>query len=216
VGETKSGRIRLPFNPLLRVEFRRVTVPSDAGLWLSRELDEQLGLSALIEGHLAEKPVSRSPQRCTASRRRSSRQERNYQGYARLKTGGRLNWHARYFTLPPTEGYLTQPLFPQIVARIEQLAWHPTWSSGRPPLGDSRTTAGVSLRRGGSGGKPAKRAQSTALVPRERSGGSITNGPTGFLRHHGVRSASREGSEHGSYRNSRLIRQGRLAHYRAS
>ena len=32
----------------------------------------------------------------------------------------------RYFTLQPAESYLTRPLFQQIVARIERLAWHPT------------------------------------------------------------------------------------------
>jgi hypothetical protein len=34
--------------------------------------------------------------------------------------------HARYFTLQLAESYLTRPLFRQIVARIERLAWHPT------------------------------------------------------------------------------------------
>ncbi len=34
--------------------------------------------------------------------------------------------HARYFTLQLDESYLTRPLFWQIVARIERLAWHPT------------------------------------------------------------------------------------------
>jgi hypothetical protein len=34
----------------LRVEFLEATVTSDAGLLLPRELDERLGLSALIEG----------------------------------------------------------------------------------------------------------------------------------------------------------------------
>ena len=43
-----------------------------------------------------------------------------------LKTGGRLIRHARYFTLQLAENYLTGTLFRQIVARIEQLAWHPT------------------------------------------------------------------------------------------
>ncbi len=43
-----------------------------------------------------------------------------------FKTGGRLIRHARYFVLQLAESYLTQPLFWQIVARIEQLAWHPT------------------------------------------------------------------------------------------
>ena len=44
----------------------------------------------------------------------------------RLKTGGRLIPHARYFTLQLAESYLTRPLFRQIVARIERLAGHPT------------------------------------------------------------------------------------------
>jgi hypothetical protein len=72
---------------------------------------------------------------------------------------------------------------------------------GRQP--DER--AGVSLRRGGSGGKAAEHAQSTALVPRQRPGSPITNGPTGFVRRHVVRSASREGREHVPYRKYRVI-----------
>ena len=43
-----------------------------------------------------------------------------------FKTGGRLIRHARYFTLQLAESYLTRPLIRQIVARIEQLTWHPT------------------------------------------------------------------------------------------
>jgi len=40
MGDAKAGRVRLSFNPQLRVEFRRATVTSDAGLLLPRELDE--------------------------------------------------------------------------------------------------------------------------------------------------------------------------------
>jgi Transposase DDE domain group 1 len=54
VGDTKSGPISLTFNPQLRVEFRGATVTSDAGLLLPRELDDQLGLDALIEHHLSD------------------------------------------------------------------------------------------------------------------------------------------------------------------
>ncbi|HKX03598.1 MAG TPA: transposase [Methylomirabilota bacterium] len=43
-----------------------------------------------------------------------------------FKTGGRLIRHARYFTLQLAESYLTRPVFRQILARIERLAWHPT------------------------------------------------------------------------------------------
>src|SRR6266436_3753081 len=54
VGDTKSGPIRLTFNPELRVEFGGATVTSDAGLLLPRELDKRLGLDALIERHLTD------------------------------------------------------------------------------------------------------------------------------------------------------------------
>lgn len=52
MGDAKSGPVRLSFNPQLRVEFHGSTVTSDAGLLLPRELDEHLGLGALIERHL--------------------------------------------------------------------------------------------------------------------------------------------------------------------
>ena len=54
MGDAESGPIRLSFNPRLRIEFRGATVTSDAGLLLPRELDERLGLSALIERHLSD------------------------------------------------------------------------------------------------------------------------------------------------------------------
>ena len=43
--------------------------------------------------------------------------------------------HARYFTLQLAESYLTRPLFRQIVARIEGLAWHPNNVSESPTSG---------------------------------------------------------------------------------
>src|SRR2546425_6751705 len=43
-----------------------------------------------------------------------------------FKTGGRLIRHARYFILQLAENHLTGHLFPQILGRIERLAWHPT------------------------------------------------------------------------------------------
>ncbi len=54
MGDANSGPVRLSFNPQLRVEFHGATVTSDAGLLLPRELDERLGLGALIERHLAD------------------------------------------------------------------------------------------------------------------------------------------------------------------
>jgi hypothetical protein len=54
MGDATSGPVRLSFNLQLRVEFRGATVTSDAGLLLPRELDERLGLSALIERHLSD------------------------------------------------------------------------------------------------------------------------------------------------------------------
>src|SRR3989475_9986204 len=54
MGDATSGPVRFSFNPQLRVEFQGATATSDAGLLLPRELDEQLGLSGLIERHLAD------------------------------------------------------------------------------------------------------------------------------------------------------------------
>ena len=54
MGDAESGAIQLSFNSQLRVEFRGATVTSDAGLLLPRELDQRLGLDALIERHLSD------------------------------------------------------------------------------------------------------------------------------------------------------------------
>ena len=62
MGDAKPGPVRLSFNPQLRVEFRGATVTSDAGLLLPRELDERLGLSALIERHLTDPRTGRNCQ----------------------------------------------------------------------------------------------------------------------------------------------------------
>jgi hypothetical protein len=78
MGDAKAGRVRLSFNPQLRVEFRRATVTSDAGLLLPRELDEQLGLSALVldgvfsEARPGRLPFTPRPHRATTTWRTSS------------------------------------------------------------------------------------------------------------------------------------------------
>ncbi|OGC02676.1 MAG: hypothetical protein A3G35_01315 [candidate division NC10 bacterium RIFCSPLOWO2_12_FULL_66_18] len=54
MGDATSGPVRLSFDPQFRVEFHGATMTSDAGLLLPRELDERLGLSALIERHLTD------------------------------------------------------------------------------------------------------------------------------------------------------------------
>lgn len=62
MGDATCGPVRLSFNPQLRVEFRGATVTSDAGLLLPRELDEHLGLGALIERHLSDPRTGRNSQ----------------------------------------------------------------------------------------------------------------------------------------------------------
>ena len=54
VGETQKRPFQLSFNSSLRVEFQGARVTSDGGLILMRELDERLGLSALMERHLSD------------------------------------------------------------------------------------------------------------------------------------------------------------------
>src|SRR5713226_639536 len=62
MGDATSGRVRLSFNPQLRVEFLGATVTSDAGLLLPRELDERLGLNTLIDRHLIDLRTGRNRQ----------------------------------------------------------------------------------------------------------------------------------------------------------
>jgi hypothetical protein len=62
MGDAASGAIQLSFNPQLRVEFRGATVTSDAGLLLAREMDEHLGLGALIARHLTDPRRGRNRQ----------------------------------------------------------------------------------------------------------------------------------------------------------
>ena len=61
MGDATSSLVRLSFNPQLRVEFRGATVSFDAGLVLPSELDERLGLSALIDRHTPPIPAKGGP-----------------------------------------------------------------------------------------------------------------------------------------------------------
>ena len=54
VGETQKRPFQLSFNGSLRVNFQGSRVTSDGGLILLRELDERLGLSALMQRHLTD------------------------------------------------------------------------------------------------------------------------------------------------------------------
>ena len=48
MGEKQNQPFQLSFNPCLKVDFQGSRVTSDSGLLLVRELDERLGLGALI------------------------------------------------------------------------------------------------------------------------------------------------------------------------
>jgi Transposase DDE domain group 1 len=54
VGEKESEPFRFTFNGVLKVGFQGSRVTSDAGLILVRELDERLGLEAIITEHLSD------------------------------------------------------------------------------------------------------------------------------------------------------------------
>ena len=62
MGGATSDPVRLSFNPQLRVEFRGATVTSDTSLLVPRELDERLGLGALIEQHLVDRRTGHNRQ----------------------------------------------------------------------------------------------------------------------------------------------------------
>ncbi len=158
MGDAKSGPVRLPFNPQLRLEFRGLTVTSDAGLLLPRESDERLGLSALIDQHLSDPHTSRNPSSSATS--------------SELAAAAGQDRRARpptYTVLHPPAGRGSLDMESLAadcrVRRTTRVA--ADGIGGRPLLGASLATrAGVSLRRGGSVGKPAELAQPTALMPR--------------------------------------------------
>jgi hypothetical protein len=54
VGEKESEPFQFTFNGFLKVAFQGSRVTSDAGLVLVRELDERLGLEAIIGKHLSD------------------------------------------------------------------------------------------------------------------------------------------------------------------
>ena len=54
MGELQHEAFRFAFNGFLKVAFQGSRVTSDAGLLLVRELDERLGLEALISEHLSD------------------------------------------------------------------------------------------------------------------------------------------------------------------
>ena len=119
MGDTKSGSIRLSFNPQLRVEFQGATVTSDAGLLLPRELDERLGLSPLIERHLTDPRTGRNAQFPLADLLRQSIYSR-LAGYEDTNDTERLAEDPTFRMLPSRERRDTS------VALTSRLHWFET------------------------------------------------------------------------------------------
>ena len=72
MGEILNGPFQLSFNASLKVDFQGSRVTSDGGLILVRELDERLGLSGLIDKHLADRRQGRNTQFALADLLRQS------------------------------------------------------------------------------------------------------------------------------------------------
>jgi len=111
MGDATSGPIRLSFNPQLRDEFRGATVTSDAGLVLPRELDERLGLSALIERHLRDPRTGYDHQLPQADLFRQSNYSR-LAGYEDRNDAERLAEHPTFRMLASREQRETSVALP--------------------------------------------------------------------------------------------------------
>ena len=77
MGEKESEPFQFTFNEFLKVAFQGSRVTSDAGLILVRELDERLGLEAIIGAHLRDSRHGLNtqfqlPERVTSFSRRDS------------------------------------------------------------------------------------------------------------------------------------------------
>jgi hypothetical protein len=105
MGEKQNQPFQLSFNPCLKVDFQGSRVTSDGGLLLVRELDERLGLSALIADNIMD----------ARNWSLTSLQQRL------VKTGGRLVKHARYYWLLLAEGHLTRRRFGAMLGQIALL-----------------------------------------------------------------------------------------------
>ena len=62
MGEKQNQPFQLSFNPSMRVDFQGSRVAFDSGLLLVRELDELMGLSALITEYLKDDPRGKNTQ----------------------------------------------------------------------------------------------------------------------------------------------------------
>lgn len=62
MGETQNQPFQLSFNPSLKVDFQDSHVTSDDGLLLVPELDERLGLSALIAENIRDERLGKNTQ----------------------------------------------------------------------------------------------------------------------------------------------------------
>ena len=54
MGDARKRRVRLEFHPRIRLEFHGARLSSDGGLLAYRELDECLGLTAMVESWLVD------------------------------------------------------------------------------------------------------------------------------------------------------------------
>jgi Transposase DDE domain group 1 len=120
---------------------------------LPRELDKRLGLDLLIAQHLMD-PRSGHNRHFPLPDLFGQSIYSRPAGYADTNDAERLTEDPTFRMLASRERretsvaltstlhwFETRPLFRQIVARLEGLTWRPTYSNGRPRLGDSRATA---------------------------------------------------------------------------
>src|ERR1039458_8852824 len=90
MGEKQDQPFQLSFNASLKVDFQGSRVTSDGGLILVRELDERLGLGALIEQHLTDSRRGKNTQFPFADLLRQSIYSR-LAGYEDLNDAARLS-----------------------------------------------------------------------------------------------------------------------------
>jgi hypothetical protein len=138
VGEKQNQPFQLSFNPCLKVDFQGSRVTSDSGLLLARELDERLGLSALITENIMEDRRGKNTQLPLPDLLRQSIYSR-LAGYEDLNDAERLSQDPTFRLIGSEKIWDRGAALPFAPALVRDRGVNPRRELGRSEPNQSRT-----------------------------------------------------------------------------